>query len=184
VSQTIEKTIRRLAKDPDDLELLLLVEETYHTRILLSTSRLYGVEVTAPYTPKAAIKALIGSIATLPEFMARPITLAGEIIATIMFVNLLHLSDRVLKDEPELRDGVQERLMEILVDELGHISFNRMCLGPAGLAQARALVPLVALGLRNAIPEFSALGLSPSPDTHAIAPTSLPEAARRAAYLA
>ena len=116
--------------------------------------------------------------------MARPLVLAGEILGTIMFMNLLQASERVLKHDPELRDSVQERLTEILVDELGHVSFNRMCLGGAGLAQARALVPIVALTLRSAIPEFSALGLVPSPDTQVIAPTSLPEAVRRTAYLA
>jgi hypothetical protein len=184
VSQTVDKAYKRIAKGHDDLELMLLVEETYHTKILLSTSRLYGVEVTAPYTPKAALKALIGSIATLPEFMARPLTLAGEIVGTIMFMNLLHASTRVLKDLPELRDAVEERVTEILVDELGHISFNRTCLGGAGLAQARALLPVVALVLKSTLPEFLALGLSPAPDTHAIAPTSLPEAVRRSAYLA
>ncbi len=185
VSQTIEKTYRRLMKgQEDDVELMLLVEETYHTKILLSTSLLYGVEVTAPFTPAAALKMLIGSIATLPQFLSRPLVLAGEILGTIMFMNLLQVSERVLKHDPELRDGVQERLTEILVDELGHVSFNRMCLGGAGLAQARALVPMVALALRSTIPEYSALGLVPSPDTQVIAPTSLPEVVRRTAYLA
>ena len=185
VTQVIDRTCKRLMSgQEDDVEVVLLVEETYHTKILLSTSRLYGLEVMAPFTPKAAFKMLIGSIATLPELLARPLTLAGEIIGTIMFMNLLRASERILKDAPELRDAVQERVIEILVDELGHVSFNRMCLGKAGLAQARALVPLVALGLRNAIPEFSALGLVPSPDTRAIAPASLPDVVRRTAYLA
>jgi hypothetical protein len=184
VSQGVASASKLLSKGHDDLELLLLVEETYHTKILLSTSLLYGVEVTAPYTPRAALRAIIGTIVTLPEFMARPLTLAAEIVGTIMFMNLLHLSARLLKDEPELRDAVEERVTEILTDELGHISYNRMCLGGAGLAQARVLVTLVALGLKNAIPEFSVLGLAPSPDTHAIAPTSLPEVVRRSAYLA
>ena len=186
VNRTYEQARRRACLHNDDLELVLLIEESYHTKILLSSARLYGIDVQAPYTPPTALRTLIGSIAHTPEFLSRPLILASEVFGTLAFLKLLQMTRTVLKHDPELRDAVEERLTEVLIDEIGHVSFNRMCLGRAGLAQARALLPLVARGLRNAIPEFAALGVNLSCDgAEQITTTNqLPEAVRRAAFVA
>jgi hypothetical protein len=186
VNQTYEKVFRRAVKHDDTLELALLIEETYHTRILLSAAVLYGIEVTTPFKPPAALRALIGSIALSPEFMSRPLTLVGEILGTLVFLNLLEKCRDVLRHDPELRDSVEERICEIMIDEIGHISFNRMCLGAAGLAQARVLLPIVAIGLAGASPELRALGaMSSASGSEMTALTSgkgLPEHVRKAAF--
>ena len=78
VNKFYEKVFRRAVKNNDALELTLLIEETYHTRILLSSAVLYGIEVTAPFRPPTALRALIGGIAYSPEFMSRPLTLAAK----------------------------------------------------------------------------------------------------------
>lgn len=186
VNSTYEQALRRAIASDDDLELILLIEENYHTKILLSSARLYGVAVQAPYTPPTALRALIGSMAHTPEFLSRPLILASEVFGTLSFLKLLRVAGRLLKHDPELRDAVEERLIEVLIDEIGHVSFNRVCLGGAGLAQARALLPLVGRGLRNAIPEFAALGIDLSCDGAEQITTSshLPEAVRRAAFVA
>jgi hypothetical protein len=189
VNQTYEKNLRRALRGEDDLELTLLVEETYHTRILLSSAILYGIEVETAYTPPAGLRALIGGIAHTPEFISRPLILAGEILGTAMFLRLLHKAREILKGDGELRDAVEERISEILVDEIGHITFNRTCLGGAGLAQARLFVPMVGVSLRATVPELGALGLEsatePGEDM-ALLTTSkrLPEHIRRAAFIA
>lgn len=186
VNTTYERALRRATANEDDLELVLLIEESYHTKILLSSARLYGMDVQAPYTPPAALRTLIGSIAHTPEFLSRPLILASEVFGTLSFLKLLQAAGTVLKHDPELRDAVEERLIEVLIDEIGHVSFNRMCLGPAGLAQARAMLPLVARGLRSAMPEFAALGIHLSCEGAERITTSnhLPEAVRRAAFIA
>jgi hypothetical protein len=158
VDQNYERVSRRAVKNDDALELTLLVEETYHTRILLSAAVLYGIEVKAPFTPPTSLRALIGGITYSPEFLSRPLTLAAEILGTLLFLNLFDKCSDVLRHDPELRDSVQERICEIMVDEIGHISFNRMCLGGAGLAQTRAILPFVAMGISRMIPELTALG--------------------------
>jgi hypothetical protein len=93
----------------------------------------------------------------------------------------------VLRHEPELRDAVQERICEILIDEIGHISFNRMCLGGIGLAQARAIVPLIGVSLSEAMPELVALGAVSSGSGSEIASLAtgrgLPEHVRKTAFL-
>jgi hypothetical protein len=158
VHRNFEKVFRRAVKNDDMCELTLLIEETYHTRILLSTALSYGIEVTAPYKPPAALRTLIGTIAMSPAAVARPLTLAAEVLGVLLFLNLLEKSRDVLRHDPELRDSVEERLCEIIVDEIGHMSFNRACMGAAGIAQAKMLLPLVAMGVSTAFPDLRALG--------------------------
>jgi hypothetical protein len=153
-----ERTLRRAVKNHDSCELIATVEETYHTRILVSTAQLYGVEVDAAYEPPAALRGLIGTIVRSPTALARPLTLASEVLAVLMFINLLEKSRVVLRHDPELRDSVEERICEIMTDEIGHMSYNRNCVGPVGMMQARALLPMVALGLSGVFPELNALG--------------------------
>jgi hypothetical protein len=158
VNQTFEKVFRRAVKNDDTCELTLLIEETYHTRILLSTALSYGIEVESAYQPPTALRALISAIGLSPMVIARPLTLASEVLGVLLFLNLLEKTRVVLRHDPELRDSVEERLCEIITDEIGHMSFNRQCMGAFGIAQARMLLPLVATGLSGAFPDLRALG--------------------------
>jgi hypothetical protein len=158
VNTSYETVLRRAIKNDDSAELILLCEETYHTRILLSTALSYGLEIKSAYKPPTALRALIATIGATPVFFSRPLVLASEVLAVLMFLNLLEKSRAVLKHDAELRDAVEERLCEIITDELGHMSFNRACIGSAGMAQAKMLLPMVAVGMSGAFPEMSALG--------------------------
>ena len=66
VNQSFDKVLRRAVKNDDMCELMLLIEETYHTRILLSTALSYGVEVKSAYAPPASIRTLISAIGLQP----------------------------------------------------------------------------------------------------------------------
>jgi hypothetical protein len=188
VSATIENALQQASRDGDALELTLLVEELYHTRILLSSALLYGLEVTAPYQPPAGFRAVIFGIGRGPEFISRPIVLAGEVLGSLLFLNLLKKAGEVLRYDPELRDAVEERICEVMIDELGHISYNRTLLGSRGLARTRAILPLVRLGLGGAVPEVTALGVMPSGSESELAllegGRGLPDHVRRAAFIA
>jgi hypothetical protein len=185
VSQTFDYVKRQTASDPDQLELLLHIEEDYHTRILLSSAVPYGVEISEPVKPTFTFRTLIAGIAHAPELISRPLILAGEIMGTLTFLNVLHLARETLKHDPELRDAIEERLTDVLIDEIGHISFNRMLLGPGGLARTRLLLPLVAEGIAHAMPVLSAIGLRPSAAGAATVTTDarLPDAVRQAAFV-
>jgi len=186
VTQTFDMVHQRAIRGQDDVELLLLVEETYHTRILLSSAVLYGIEIKAPYAPPLGLRTLIGSVSLAPPALSRPLVLAGEMLGALTFLKLLDAARDILRDDPELRDAVEERLIEILIDEIGHVSFNRMLLGAAGLQTARLLLPLVARGLSNLVPEMRAIGLRTSLEGASTLTTlpSLPAAVRRAAFVA
>ena len=188
VSRSIHKAMQQAIKTQDDIELRILCEEGYHTRILLSSANRYGLEVTETYRPPSALRILIGGIASAPTSLARPLVLAGEILGTLMFIKLLDATRRVLKHDAETRDALEERLVEICTDECGHISYNRMLSGPAVLAETRLILPLVARALSTVLPEVVALGAYPTDplrELHLLAdPRRLPEAVRRQAFVA
>jgi hypothetical protein len=182
VNATFDQTLARTARgQEDDTELTLLIEETYHTRILLSATRIYGFRVDQPYAPPLGLRSVIGVMSSAPAFLSRPIVFVSEVLGTIWFTRLFHLVERVLAHDPELRDAIQERLIEVLVDEIGHVTFNRLCLGPRGMLAARAMLPLVARGMGGIIPELEPLGLGPSYDVGILA--TLPAEVQRAAFV-
>jgi hypothetical protein len=161
VELNFQGALKRALKNDDKTYLRIMVEETYHTRILLSSARHYGIEVRDAYQPPSGLRILMHGIARAPVPISRGLSLAGEIVATLMFVNLFEAAGRVLAHDPETRDAIEERLLEICVDERGHISYNRMCSGPAELAQARLTVAMVARLLAPVFPEIVALGAYP-----------------------
>jgi len=161
VARNFQRTLGRALKTENDSELRILCEECYHTRILLSSANHYGIEARHPYHPPSALRIMIGGIATAPMALARPLTLAGEIIATLMFIKLLNVTQRVLAGDPETRDAILERIEEICTDERGHISFNRMHMGAGELAQTRVILPVAARILSRAFPELAVLGAYP-----------------------
>jgi hypothetical protein len=187
VNRNFERVLRRAVKNDDTCELTLLIEETYHTRILLSTALSYGVDVKSVFQPPTALRALISTIAVSPTAIARPLTLASEVLAILLFLNLLEKARVVLRHDSELRDSVEERLCEIITDEIGHMSFNRQWLGAIGIAQARMLLPLVAAGVSAAFPELRALGtMSSASEGEVLGLASgerLPEQVVRTAFL-
>ncbi len=185
VERMIEPLKARVRGDADDLELVVTIEEDYHTRILLSASVLYGMNITAPYRPRASLRALMGAIATVSHAMSRPIILVAELLGTTYFLDLLRVAREVLRDLPEVRDAVEERLIDVIIDEIGHVSYNRLCLGSLGLAQARMICPIVAAGLGDVVPEFRSLGLRLGTNVdRPLFERDLPEQVRREAFFA
>ena len=143
--------------------LIIMLEEYYHTRFLLSIADLFDLTVTAPSPPPFVVRALIAGLAHLPNSVAHPLTLCSEIIGLALFVKLLELARTIFAAEPALREAIEVRLGEVIADELGHISYNRLHLGPTGLKVAQWLLPHVANGTRYGMPGAAGLGLYPFP---------------------
>jgi hypothetical protein len=185
----VERVLARPVRDDrlvDRIERLLLLEEGYHTRLLLSAAPLFGVAVGEPAAPVATTRALVAGISRLPEAAARPVTLAAEAIGILTFLRALDACRRVLRDRPELRDAMEARLVEVLVDEVGHLSFNRLAAHTGTFAALRALVPAVAVATRGALLEAEQLGILPVPVGQAWSfdADALPEEVRRRAFIA
>jgi hypothetical protein len=186
----VERVTRRAPRHGDDLaarlERLVLLEETYHTRLLLSATALFGVRVPSPALPVATTRAIVAGIADLPEIAARPITLAGEILGIVTFLRLVGAVRRVFAHHAEVRDALEERVTEVLIDEVGHMSLNRLLAGAGAFTALRPLLPLFALGTRGALPEAESLGILPVPAREALSfdVGALPAEVRRRAFVA
>jgi len=182
------EVVSRRHQDPnpselfDKVQLVLSNEETYHTRILLGATQHFGVESPKEaWRPPLLLKVLIGSLAYSPKAIFHPILLGSEIGGIFAFNWLLQAVGRVFKDQPELRESLERRLIEILIDEVGHVAFNRMAVGPTGISVARKLAPYVVEGN---LPDMRGLGWTADTvkQVEHLDYASLPEEVRRRAF--
>jgi hypothetical protein len=149
------------------VERVLTREERYHTRILVGAARQFSLpEPSGAWKPPLALRLLIGTLAHVPRAVFHPLALGAEIAAVFAFNWMLRSVCEKFRDEPALRETLEARLIEVLVDEIGHIAFNRIAVGPLGLAGARALAPWVAASTARNIPEFRSLGWSDATIRH------------------
>lgn len=137
-------------------EKIIVNEEEYHTKLLIGATQYFGVEVNDAFIPPLPLKILINGLAKMPQRFFHSVLLAAELSGIYTFYTLLEATRVVLKDQPEVRDAMEERLAAVLVDEVGHVAYNRLALGSAGLQAARWLYPLVQKSVA-ASPEFRAL---------------------------
>ncbi len=141
------------------VEKLLGFEETYHTRILIGATQHFGVKVEGAWKPPLRLRLLIGTLAHAPGLFFHPILLASEISGVFSFNWMLRRVGEIFRDQPAIRESMERRLIEILVDEVGHVAFNRMAVGPTGLSVARSLAGKVLEGVGATTPEYKALGM-------------------------
>lgn len=98
------------------------LEETYHTRLLREVVRLFGVDY-ALRTPPWAVQQSVKLMAHLPQRASYMLLLAGELMGTVAFAHMARQGERLLGAQPALCARVRELLDEILVDEVGHVTF-------------------------------------------------------------
>jgi hypothetical protein len=153
---------RRYQDSPDtfrQLERTLGFEETYHTRILIGATQHFGLEVKGAFRPPLQLRLLIGTLCYAPDALFHPVLLASEVAGVFTFQWLLKRVGEIFRDQPAVRECMERRLIEILVDEVGHVAFNRMAVGPKGLAVARRMTGGVLRGVMGTTPEYRALGM-------------------------
>jgi hypothetical protein len=168
----------------DIVERVLGNEEKYHTRILLGATAQFDMQQpTGAWRPALALRVLIGALTWSPKVLFHPVLLGAEISGLFTFNWMLQRVGEIFRDEPAVRESLEQRLMEILVDEIGHVAFNRLAVGPLGLAAAKALAPRIASAAARITPELGALGWKESlTDFDHFDLASLPEEARRRAF--
>lgn len=188
VAQGYQRVKERALKRNDSLEMRVLCEEHYHTRILLSSAKCYGIEIDAPYAPPSTIRIMIAGMTKAPEKFARPLTMMSEIISTITFIKLIDINRAILKDSPETRDAIEERLIEVCIDEIGHVSYNRMITSAFDKAWVRMMLPFAVKSMARAVPEIDELGAFPHNIMQELPllydRRRLPEAVHRQSFLA
>jgi hypothetical protein len=136
--------------------LYLVLEEHYHTRILLDACRVFGLEFEMR-NPRGLNKAFVNLAVRLPDGAHLPVVLCGEIFGSIAFKILWETAD-VFSAQPDVMERLRSLSREIMIDELGHVSFARSRLGALGLTIARKMYPHVVDAYLREMPELIALG--------------------------
>ncbi|HEY9075994.1 MAG TPA: hypothetical protein VIO61_05590 [Anaerolineaceae bacterium] len=135
-------------------------EEEYHTRILVGAAHYYNINVTGIYRPKPALRFLIYSIAYAPRPLFHPILFASEVVGVYLFNWTLNQIGNYIKSQPELQQAMEQRLIEILIDEVGHVAFNRLVMGASGRQLGHTLTYPTLRGMPTITPELAALGFN------------------------
>jgi hypothetical protein len=133
-------------------------EEEYHTRILVGAAHSFDISVNGTYTPKLALKLLIGSLAYAPKALFYPILYSAEVAGVYLFNWTLNQVHTLIQGQPELVEALEQRLIQILIDEVGHVSFNRLVLGENGLRLGQFLSGQTLRGLPMMTPELRVAG--------------------------
>lgn len=181
------------ARRPDELEEVRWLEETlsreesYHTRILVGAAKHFGLPPPqGAWRPTISLRVLIRAIAHAPKALYHPIVLGAEIGGVFAFNWMLQRVGRIFTDEPEVRESLERRLIEVLIDEVGHVAYNRMVVGPAGLAVAKLVSSMMLRNVPAGMPEFVRLGWNSRllREFDAFDWHSLPEEVRRRSFFA
>ena len=180
------ETIQRGKRKMTSLDTRVLIQENYHTRLLMGAAPLFGLAEPGPQRPLFLLRVVVTAIAKTPPAVMHTLALASEIIGVATFLRLLRVTRTTMRAHPELRDALEERLMQVCTDEVGHLSFNRLKVGRMGMAIVGALLPVLVAGFRNALPELDRMCGGPLSlaEVASLRWTDLPEAARRTAFIA
>jgi hypothetical protein len=124
------------------------LEETYHTRIMREIVGLFGLDYELR-TPPWAIQQSVKLMARLPRRASYMLLLAGELMGTVAFAHMAREGERLLAGHPALLARVRELLDEILIDEVGHVTFLLGSMTGWQLAVIRRLALLYAASSRR-----------------------------------
>ena len=166
-------------------ERVLLAEEHYHTRLLVGALNHFpGLVRGGAWTPAVPIRILVQGLLRCPEAAFYPVLFASELAGIQAFTWLMNRLPKLFPDHPHVRQSLEERLTEVMVDEVGHIGYNRVLVGKQGAAFSRWLAPHILRGIVINAPELGVLGLDASEQRRlqALDYGDLPEEVRRRAW--
>jgi hypothetical protein len=147
-----------------EVEKLVTHEEQFHTRLLVGAAgHFHGADgtrlaVTGAWKPSFPLRMIIGALVHAPRSLFHPVLLGAEIAGVYAFNWLLRRLKTLFPESPAVRESMERRLIEVLVDEVGHIAFNRVLVGAPGRAVARVIAQQVTWTHQFQSPELMALG--------------------------
>jgi hypothetical protein len=106
------------------IEKLVIGEEHFHTRLLVGAAGHFHdakgqrLAMTGAWTPPAPLRLLIGGLVVAPRTLFHPLLLAAEVAGVFAFSWLLGRLKTLFPDAPAVRESMEKRLHEVLVDEL------------------------------------------------------------------
>ncbi|MBM4391259.1 MAG: ferritin-like domain-containing protein [Deltaproteobacteria bacterium] len=125
-------------------------EELYHTRMLLDGVRALGVNASlAP--PPLGLRLFLRFFPRLPTMWTDCITLIAEAVGITLFCRLRAIAMELFEGT-SMGAHLTSLVDEIIIDEVGHVTFLRSRLGERGLRWARRLSPVVIPLLMRSFP--------------------------------
>lgn len=156
VDLELDRFLARGEARADVHELYLVLEELYHSRILIEACNTCGLNLTLRRPPWLR-RWMIHAIFYLPESIRWIPVHAGEVLASVVLKVLRDRSD-VFSAQPEVEERLRYLLNTIWTDEVCHVAFLRARLGRFALRLSNAMLPLVARALMSDVPHLSKLG--------------------------
>lgn len=193
--EVVSKARERQQQQPGvvaEVERLVTGEEQFHTRLLVGVAAHFHdarggrLAFAGGWRPPAALRTLIGGLVLAPRTLFHPLLLAAEVAGVYGFNWMLRRLDSLFPNAPHVRESMQQRLIEVLIDEVGHITFNRLLVGRFGRAVARTVAQQVIWLQRQTTPELKALGMNAGVVTglRSFDFADLPEEVKRRAFFA
>jgi len=128
-----------------DVQQIVVQEEQYHTRLLVGAAGHFeGLSIVSAWRPALSLRLIIGALVHIPTVIYHPVVLSAEIAGVHMFNWMLGRVKTLFRDQPAVRESMERRLIEVLIDEVGHVAFNRVLVGALGRSVARQLAKLIA----------------------------------------
>jgi hypothetical protein len=97
---------------------------------------------------------MINVLSDLPKPLGLPLVMGAELLGVGLFKLLLDKGRALTASQPAVQARITEMLGNILQDEIGHLAYARLKLGPVGILAARVGVDGVMIGLSGQNPEF------------------------------
>lgn len=141
---------------PDDSFSWIMIEEHYHTLLLLGCVEAMGA-VVKNVEPKLITALMVKSLSRLPRYASDPLILCTEIIALAVLRMLWTRGHELFSGEKEIMRRIDNAYAQIITDEIGHVRHVHSRMGQARLSFARALVLPIAKSYLNDLPQITAL---------------------------
>ena len=147
---------RRPGDEIDPAYLHMIVQEHYHSRILLEACKACGLSIHFR-RPRWPQRWMIHMIMKVPERVRWVPILCGEVLGSVVF-RMLREHCHLFSAQPEVEARLRMLLGQIELDEVLHVAYLRARLGPVAIRIASMLAPLVAMWVLFDIPQFASLG--------------------------
>jgi hypothetical protein len=129
----------RVRDDVGEIQIRVELEEMIHTHILGDCCHVFGLDF-EPRPPPFFLQTLIRAMVKLPERLSYPMVLCSEIVGVTAF-QILYERAELFSEQPEVVERLRAFVNEILIDEMGHVVFNRAVMSPSALRMAERMFP-------------------------------------------
>lgn len=160
VEGEIQKWLARGYRDADPIALYHLVEERYHSRMLIEACRTSGLRNLRLKLPRRTHRTMIRIMHGFPDQLRYIPIYCGEVLGCVVFP-MLRERCSLFEAEPEVAQRLRSLVSEIELDETGHVIYFRALLRPWALRIAQHLMPLITRLFMRDVPQIGALGLDP-----------------------